>query len=322
MSSPDELLPALYRRSDLDAIIPSGPALRRAIRRGDLIRVRHGVYAQANEWNLLDADARYRAFIHAAALELSPSTVFSHESAAAIWGLPIVGARPSAVHTLVPRAGGGRSDEGVRRHALGADVAGTTVHQQLSLTTIERTVIDLAASASLFSAIAAADRAIHVARFNPNPLTTREKLVVEWERLLPFYGSARALKILNFADERSGSTSESTSRTTIALLGFPRPILQREYRIASGLVPVDFYFEEVDAIGECDGEDKYTNPLLRGGRTVEEVVLLEKHRENELRRQARGFARWNSREAMSPRLLRPKLLELGLRQSAPRLRGR
>lgn len=302
--------------------MPSGPALRGAIRRGDLVRIRRGVYAEMSEWKQLDPDARYRARIHAAALELSPTTVFSHESAAAIWGLPIIGRWPESVHTLVPKASGGRSDAGVRRHALGEDADGTTVLNGLTVTTLERTVIDLAASASLYTAVAAVDRAIHVARFAPNPLTTKARLLEEWERRMPFYGSARAQKIIEFADEASGSTSESTSRATIALLGFPRPVLQREFRISTGVVAVDFYFEEVDGIGECDGRDKYTDARLRAGRTIDEVVLLEKSREDELRRHVRAFTRWGSAEAMSPRLLQVKLLELGLRQAAPRLRGR
>jgi hypothetical protein len=139
--------------------------------------------------------------------------------------------------------------------------------------------------------------------------------------MMPFRGFARALRIIQFAETASGSTSETTSRVTTAILGFPAPELQREYEVNGSRVAVDFYFREVDGIGECDGLDKYTNPALRGGRSAEQVVVDEKRREDALRRQVSAFARWDSREAMTPGLLRVKLLELGLRQSRPRIRG-
>ncbi|MFM9877186.1 MAG: hypothetical protein ACKVOG_04965 [Rhodoglobus sp.] len=190
------------------------------------------------------------------------------------------------------------------------------------MTTLARTVVDIAATASLYSAVATADAAIHVPRFGPPPCLTKADLYAEWERMLPFRGYARARRVIDFAEALSGSTSESTSRVTIALLGLPAPELQRVYRAGGRDIAVDFYWEGVDGIGECDGLDKYTNPHLRAGKSIEQVVIDEKLREDALRRQAAGFARWGSAEAMTPALLLVKLRELGLRPSHPRLRGK
>lgn len=322
MSLPDTPPLSLFRAADLSGVVPASTELRRELRAGTLVRLRRGVYLASTEWNALDRDDRYRASVRAVALSLGPDAVFSHQSAAALWGLPIVGPWPAEVHLLVDRATGGRSDPGMRRHALGVTEQDFTTIDNIRVTTLARTVIDIAATASLYSAVATADAAIHAPRFGPPPRLTKNDLSAEWERMLPFRGYARARRIVDFAETQSGSTSESTSRVTIALLGLPAPELQRVYLVGGRELPVDFYWDGVDGIGECDGLDKYSNPRLRAGKSIEQVVIDEKLREDALRRQAAGFTRWGSAEAMNPALLRVKLLELGLRQGAPRLRGR
>ena len=41
---------------------------------------------------------------------------------------------------------------------------------------------------------------------------------------------------------------------------------------------LDFHFVGLRVFGECDGRSKYTDPILRGSRTAEEVVYAEKRR--------------------------------------------
>lgn len=311
----------LVATSDLDAITVATPAIRLAVRAGKLVKLHRGIYVDAEVWRTLDADARYLARVHAAMRCMSPEAVASHHSAVVAWGLPIIGPWPSDVHLLVARASGGRSDPGVRRHALGLTEDDWTERDGIRVTTLARTVVDVAASAPLYSAVATVDAAIHRPR-DGEPRLTKQELYEEWNRMMPFRGHARALRIIDFAEDGSESTSESTSRVSIALLGFPRPELQRRYTVDGDNVFADFYFCEADAIGECDGKEKYVKPELRGGRSLEQVLLDEKAREDALRRQVRAFRRWGSREAMTPALLRIKLIEMGLTQGIPRLRGR
>lgn len=312
---------ALFTAADLDAVTIATPAIRRALRRGKLVKLHRGVYLEAETWRTLDADARYLARVHAAMRCMSPDSVASHQSAVAAWGLPIIGRWPSEVHLLAPRASGGRSDPGVRRHALGITDDDWAERDGIRVTTLARTVVDVAASASLYSAVATVDAAIHRPR-DGAPLLTKQEIYEEWSRMMPFRGHARALRVIDFAEDGADSTSESTSRVSMALLGFPPPELQRPFTIGGDSAFVDFYFREADAIGECDGKEKYLSAELRGGRSLEQVLLEEKAREDALRRQVRAFGRWGSREAMSPGLLRVKLLEMGLTQGAPRLRGK
>ena len=72
--------------------------LRREFERRTVVRLRRGVYTLAAEWNALGADARYLRRIHAHAAMAEAPAVYSHFSAAALWGLPIVGAWPPEIH--------------------------------------------------------------------------------------------------------------------------------------------------------------------------------------------------------------------------------
>lgn len=320
-TSDEQFSPAIFHPADLSHLTSATAALRRAVRSGSIVRIRRGAYVDASEWRALSNDNKYRALVYASAAALSNDSVFSHQSAAALWGLPNIGPWPSDVHVLVERASGGRSDPGIRRHALGLDAANTSTRDGVLVTGLARTVVDLAASAPLFSAVAAVDGAIHKPRYGSGPMLSKEELYAQWDAMMPFRGFARARRIIDFGETGAGSTSESASRVSIALLGFPAPQLQREFIVAGRGVQVDFYFPEVDAIGECDGLDKYLSADLRGGRSVEQVVLDEKYREDALRRQVSGFARWGSREAMTPSLLRVTLSELGLNRARPRISG-
>jgi hypothetical protein len=171
-------------------------------------------------------------------------------------------------------------------------------------------------------AVAAIDAALHVPQFGRGALIDKRLVFEQWQRMTPFRGHARALRAIEFAETGSASTSESASRVTIAMLGFPRPELQRHFRIDGRDYWCDFAWHDGSRVGECDGESKYVDPALLRGRTTQDAVLAEKRREDALRTRVSAFQRWDSAAAMSPRLLRHKLLALGLRPSTPRLRGR
>lgn len=310
----------IHTAAQLEPVLDA--AGRRAqVRAGSLVRVRRGAYADAAALARADADERHRARIHAAAATARGTHVFSHESAAALWRLPSLGPWPNDVHVIVPTASGGRSDPGLRRHALGVDERDVAVVDGLRVTSLARTLVDVASTAGVYWAVAALDAALHESPFGPPAMIDRVSVLEQWESMLPFRGHARARRLITFAETGAGSPRESASRVTIATLGFPPPILQQHFIIDGRDAWSDFYWSDEDAAGECDGESKYRDPRMRGGRSVEDVVIAEKLREDAIRRQVRAFTRWTSAEAFSARALRPKLLELGLRPSRPRLRG-
>ena len=296
--------------------------LRRGAEQGLLHRVSRGAYVEAARWTALDAGGRYALVVHAAAAARRTELALSHQSAAVLWGLPLLEAWPREVHFLVERASGGRSDPGVRKLAVRLDPRDITTRHGVLCTTVVRTVVDLAGTLDLKSAVAVADRALAVDRSGRAPtLATRADLLEQWERMLPFRGSVRARAVIDFASHLSGSPGESGSRVNIALSGFPEPILQHPFVVDGKLVFVDFFWIEEESVGEADGKVKYFDPVMLAGRTAADVVYEEKRREDGVRRQVRGFTRWDFQVAMSQARLRARLLQLGLPIRRPRLRA-
>jgi hypothetical protein len=59
--------------------------------------------------------------------------------------------------------------------------------------------------------------------------------------------------------------------------GAPQPALQVPYSDGAGLIGrVDFAWPAFRVVGEADGDAKYLDANLRGGRSAERVVLDEK----------------------------------------------
>jgi hypothetical protein len=193
-----------------------------------------------------------------------------------LWGLPMLAAWPPEVHFLSERASGGRSYQGIRNHAVGFDSDDVTMHEGAPVTTVERTVVDLAARLDVKSAVAVIDRALAVDRFGRfPPMATKQRLLHNWERRLPFRESVRARALIGFGTDHSGSTSESASRVNIALNGFHEPILQRRFVIDGHDYDTDFFWLDFNSVGECDGKSKYFAPLLLWGRTTAQGVVGE-----------------------------------------------
>lgn len=312
----------LILASDLSTTFGDSIRLRRLVGRGELHRVARGLYFKATDWNTLDADQRYALRVRGASLERRGEVALSHQSAAVLWGLPLLVPWPDDVHFLTERATGGRSDPGIRRHALGVDAQDVTVIDGLLVTTVARTVIDLAATVDLKSAVAAADRALFQDRYKRyQPWTTKAKLIATWERMLPFRGSARARAVIDFATSLSGSALESASRVNIALSGFPEPELQRVFIIDGLEYDTDFYWLAHDAVGEADGRGKYFDPRMLAGKTTAQAVMQEKDREDAIRREVSAFTRWDRATGVNQYRLRSRLLQLGLPTGRPRLRS-
>src|SRR5207302_519572 len=123
--------------------------------------------------------------------------------------------------------------------------------------------------------------------------TSRSELDEQLRRLRPSRGSRNAIKVFGFLDGRSDSPGESRSRVAFHGAGLPAPQLQAEIRDESGnfVARTDFLFETLGVVGEFDGASKYRTEL-RGRRTVEQVVMAEKHREDRIRALGWVVVRW------------------------------
>lgn len=287
---------ALIRLQDLAREGDAGRAIRRSTQRGETMRVARGRYLSQADWAELDGDTRYRARIHAFAETTSTTQVFSHWSATALWGYPIVGEWPSRIHVTFDSASGQRSTPGVVRHLTRLNDDEVVELDGLFVTSPLRTLVDLARSASFASGVAAVDHALAPAKSKADAALrlTREALLEQADRLAGQRGVQRLKAVVNFADGRSGSPGESYSRVQIARLRLPTPDLQVEVVDLDGRPwHTDFGWPEHRQYGEFDGMVKYTRDRYLNGREVADVVIEEKLREDAIRlASGYGMVRW------------------------------
>jgi hypothetical protein len=262
----------------------SAEEVRRLLRNGDLHRVRRGAYVQPVDQ--LSVEAFHRRLVEAALSQHEQPAVVSHQSAAVLHGLPVCEASLRLVHLTRPRTGGGKLRGGVELHASMLSTADLTLVDGLPVTSLARTVVDLARSRPAEQVVAAGDAALRLG-LRPGELAA----VLAASRGWPGIGAARRLVAL--LDARSESAGESVSRFRIHEAGLPAPVPQLEVRDASGQLigRADFGWEEQRVLGEFDGRVKYGR-LLRPGQDVTEVVYREKLREDALRGQEWRVVRW------------------------------
>lgn len=282
-----------------------GMDLRAACLAGELVRIRFGAYTSARAWASLDSLERYRLRVLAAGRAFK-DPLFSHDSAAALWRLPRVGAWPSGIHVSIPEGRGARSVPSVRRHTV-SSAPHAAVVEGLRTTTVARTVVDLGRSWSTCAALSAADHALHTGLVAP------EELRAELEAVGAVPGARRARRVVLAADGRSESVGESLSRARMIELGLPAPVLQHEVRDGEGAIGrVDFWWPGLGLVGEFDGRLKYRVHGLTDGRLVEERVWAEKLREDRLRGAGLRVVRWTWDVALDASALAARLAAAGL----------
>lgn len=287
----------------------AGEDLRRAIRTGSLVRVRYGAYVPAETWSTADAAERHRLRVRAAARRLS-APVFGHESAAAVWRLPLLGAWPADVHVLVLAACGTPTSPGVRRHRV-TDPPESRRVGGVAVTTVARTVVDLARTGSFARGLVLADDALRRYGVGEDDLS-REVATASGGR-----GVRAARRVLDEADAAAESPGESLSRARMIELGLPRPALQREVRDHDGFAGrVDFLWERQGVVGEFDGRLKYRAGATGDRAAAEDRVWAEKRREDRIRATGLRVVRWTWRDALDPARLARVLAPAGIRPGA------
>lgn len=305
----------LSRYADLSG---STAELRRLHAAGELIRLCPGVYLSTSEWNGLRFDEPYRFRVMAAAQKLHRSTQFSHDSAAVMWGLPSLGSWSADVHVLAPRASGGRSMVNVKRHCVGEEDSAAEI-DDLTVTSLARTLVDTACTSSFLRSVGMIDAGLHPPeagelRYSLGATApTSAELLDLLHTLLPRNGSVKARRAIEFGDGRSGSLLESLSRGQFFLMGMPAPELQVPFYDENGFIGnVDFYWPELDLIGEADGDLKYNGTLSPSRQPSVEVLKAEKAREDRLRRVVKRFVRWDWNTALSRPRLAARVRPFGL----------
>jgi len=255
-----------------------------AARAGDLVRIRQGAYVGERTWAGLAGRGRERAVVRVVHDRLATGTL-SHRTAALVWGLPLVGDRSTGVHLTVPLGAGGRSRRDIVRHATSRPVQ-ETLRDGLRVTTVARTVVDLARSAGFLTGVTAADHALHAG------LTDRGELDEVLAAITGTRGYRVARQVVDFADGRTESAGESLSRVRMHELGVPRPVPQQEFHLPGERdYRVDFYWPDKRRSGEFDGKSKYGVDGLSPQEAADRL-WQEKRREDALRAAGYAVVRW------------------------------
>jgi hypothetical protein len=119
------------------------------------------------------------------------------------------------------------------------------------VTTVPRTVIDLARVLDFRAGVVVADSALL------QKLTSKNELRAVIAKCPRWRGVRRAAQVVEFADGRAESPLESLARVVFADCGLPRPELQVEIRDTEFIGRVDFLWREFRTIAEVDGAGKY-----------------------------------------------------------------
>jgi hypothetical protein len=277
----------LRLRGELLATGLTDGELQRLRRTGALTAIRRGAYVPSADERLREPAARHELRVRATVPHLAAASVVSHVSAVVLHGLPVWSVPLDRVHVTRDTGGGGRLSRGLHVH-VGSLQQGEMVDVGgIAVTSVARTIVDVARSAPFEQAVVIADAALRMRLVDPAALAAAQHRVATWR------GGPAAGRVVAFADGGSASVGESRSRVALRQAGLPVPVLQWEVRSAQGglVGRVDFGWPQLRTVGEFDGRVKYGR-LLRPGQDPGDAVFEEKRREDDLRAQRLSVVRW------------------------------
>lgn len=284
----------------------------RARGRVELHRVRRGVYADAAGWQNLTPWERYRLRVEAVGTTWE-APVFCLESAAVHLGLPIYG-EPREIHLLDPE-GKSRRFGDIVVHST-KDELELITRGGVATTTVTETALGLMRVLPPAFALGVADRALR--------LLSAAGQTPDFAALSKERADRRGLRRIEWvsarATARAESVGESVSRAVIEWLGYEEPELQVVFEDEGETDRVDIFWRRMRIIGESDGYGKYD---ATNAEAAKAHFIAEKVREDRLRRQVNGFARWDWGDTMRAAPMDAKLRAAGLTpihpQNAPLL---
>ena len=214
---------------------------------GRLHRIHAGVYAVGHR--ILTRQGRWLA----AVLASGPEALLSHRSAAALWGLR--GYSSGAIHITVPRKS--TSTKQIRRHLSLVPEDERGVEEGIPVTSVHRTIFDLAATVSIDEVAAMIKEAEYLRRYDRLSLPD----------LLERYPGRRGSRALQLALERI--TEEPPGRRRSKLEDRFTPFLRRynlrlprfndPIALGSKLYVADCHWPDLRLIIELDGWEGHSS---------------------------------------------------------------
>ena len=281
--------------------------IRAALRERHIFRIRHGVYISASFWRTLKSWERDTWVVRAHHLTTRSALVYSHVSAARLWGFDVWNA-PKEIH-VAQRTRHGDNSVGVVRHKTSIPADQLVSQDGLCLTTRERTVVDCAKLLPFELATVITDSAL---RAGVEP----ESIWAIMEFQAGFRNISKARQVMSAASGSSESPGETRLRLKVIEWGFPPPTLQYEVETTLGRYRADMAWPEIKLLLEFDGDTKY-----HGLAPTDSVLLKERKRETSLMEYGWNFIRVRWPDLDDDAVLRSRLVQaynkaLCARQSA------
>ena len=232
------------------------------VRRGRLHRLYRGVYAVGHA--ALSREARWLA----AVLALGPGAVLSHRSAASLSELRASAA--TFIDVCVPNANGRRRRDGIRVHRSTTLRPGDVTRRRgIPVTTVARTLVDLAEVVPRRSLERAADQAEITRRFD---LVALRSIIAAQPRRT---GCARVATLLHehaIGSDLTRSELEARMLAICARAGIARPAVN--VRVAG--LEVDFFWADQRLVAEADSRRYHeTRAAFERDRQRDAILLAE-----------------------------------------------
>lgn len=223
------------------------PAQRRTlVRRGVWSAPRRGVVAVVHP----NGDVKVAATLASTAAALiRPGSVISTESAAIVYGLPVLDLPAAPILTVEAGRSGARPNAFLHRAPLQPD--DVRRWYGCPVTSVARTVVDIARG-DREAGLTVADAALY------EGLTSVAELSAAVGRSAGWAGNATARWVVQHADGRSESPLESLTRSCLLVAGLPAPDLQ--VWIEPARARVDLLYRAERLVIEADGLLKYQSP--------------------------------------------------------------
>ena len=258
-----------------------------AVREGQLLRLRRGVYVVWSEHQQRSEQDRHTVLCRAVLSQLGGNVALSHQSGSTAYGHDQWGWDTSVVHVTRLDGNAGRREAGVQHH-VGRIRDCDLVERDGLLTLVEeRVVVEAAVELGVERGLCIIDSSLRAGRVTKQSLVERAESIPEWPR------SRRARLAVQLGDGAAATVGETRSRYLFWRAGLPSSELQWQVRDGSGQVVAitDFAWPDADHVGEFDGRRKYERDL-RPGEEPADGVFREKRREDRIRDCGLGMSRW------------------------------
>lgn len=261
------------------------------VRGRKLVRLRRGSYIETKAWQEMSAKERalQRVLAYERNSQKSAFTVYSHTTAALLHDLFLLD-MPNTVHiSRRARTSTREVSADVRRHVRtlpGKDIMSI---RSLSVTSLERTLVDCAGILDYQPALVIAD---HAARLGASPGRVRQLV----DSMAGHRGIRNIRQVVENINPLSESPGETLTRILLKDFNVPMPELQVPVKTRNGRHRLDFAWSELKVALEFDGDSKYFDY-----RPTREALVAERKRERELMEEGWIFVRLEWKDLFHPK---------------------